>query len=416
VARRDAGEAGGVRQHAGVPRALVAILLFGGISGLPNQLIDALLGTWLTKSGWSTQDVVRAGYVTLPYALKFLWAPLVDRYVPPLFGRRRGWLVLAQTAVAIACLGMAATGPEAGRWLLVCAACAALASASIDLVVNGYACEAVPSDRLPAAAGLQVWGWRAASLCAATVVPLAVPVWGWSAAYAAGALALGLGLIAVLLAPEPTHVQAPTSLRQAVMVPLLGFHGRFGLGGFGLLLAFVVSYRLADGVAGLFITPFLANRYPVEVLSWRGVSGLVGAGIGVALAGWLATRWRPATGLWVFGLAQALSNLAYLALGQGWLSGTGGLIIAVVIDNACAAAAAAAFVGFLMRLCTSSCAATQYALLTAVAVLVPHALRELGGMSATVGWTWTWIITVLLGLPGLLLIPLVMKPARLEQP
>jgi PAT family beta-lactamase induction signal transducer AmpG len=142
------------------------------------------------------------------------------------------------------------------------------------------------------------------------------------------------------------------------------------------------------------------------------LAGLVGAGLGVALAGWTGTRWSVTTGLWVYGLAQAVSNLVYVAIDLGGLPGIGGFIVAGVIDNACAAAAATVFVGFLMARCRPGLAATQYALLITITLLPPHALRFFGGLPDRIGWSATFVATALLVVPGLLLIRRVVVQPR----
>lgn len=392
-------------------RVLPAVLLLGIASGLPNPLVGDLLATWLTKAGWTPGAVIAAGWVTLPYALKFLWAPVVDRWVPPLLGRRRGWLALTQLAVAAGLLAMAGGDPAAPTALMVLATVVAVASATQDLVVNAYTIEALPASRLAAGAGLSVWGYRLVVLALATAVPLIAARWGWGAAYAFGGALMACGAVGTWMAPEPTTVAVPTTWRESLLVPWRGFVVDLGLGGVVLLLAFVLLYRLPDGMAGLYVAPFLATQYDLNQLALKGIGGLVGAGIGVALASWLIPRIGLYRCLWWFALAQAFSNVAYVAIAHGLLPGGRGLLTAVVIDNACGALAATAFVTLLMGYCRSACAATQYALLTAIGVTGPHLLRLFKNLPDTFGWSTTFLITIIAVLPGLALLT-VIREAR----
>ena len=141
-----------------------ALLLLGFASGLPEPLVNATLATWQKKSGWSAADVLTFGWVTFPYTIKVLWAPLVDRLVPPFLGRRRGWLLLMQVAIIAGLIAMSVIDMNGSRMVLVLAALVvAFASSTQDLVVNGYTCDALPPDRLAAGAGLWVWGYRVAN-------------------------------------------------------------------------------------------------------------------------------------------------------------------------------------------------------------------------------------------------------------
>jgi MFS transporter, PAT family, beta-lactamase induction signal transducer AmpG len=391
-------------------RALTAIVLLGFASGLPNVMVDAQLATWLSKAGWDKTDVILAGWVTLPYSLKVLWAPLVDRLVPPLLGRRRGWLAMAQLAAAGGLAWMAYGDPGVPTPLIAAAVLVAVAGATQDLAANAYAIEGVSPAGLGAAAGLQTWGWRAGALGAATAVPLLAVSVGWGAAYLCAAAAMLVGAAGTLIAPEPPVGHRPISLGAAVIEPLKAIVVRDG---WIWLLAFVLFYRFSDGMASVYTSAFLAERYDLTQLSWRGIGGLAGAGLGAVIAGLAVARFGIMPCLWVFGVLQAASNLVYVAIAHGHLQGTVGLLAAVVVDNACATAAAAAFVAFLMARCTHGMAATHYALLTAIGLASPHLARLFARLPEQIGWSATFLLTVVVVVPGLALIPLV---ARQKEP
>lgn len=404
--------ASGERASALPGRVWPALALLGFSSGLPQPLVDSTLSTWLAKAGYSPAELVGIGYVTLPFALKFLWAPLVDRFVPPLLGRRRGWLLACQVVLLAGIAEMARIDAHGELGLLVLAATlVAVAGATQDLVVNGYTCDALPAQRLAAGAGLSVWGYRGAWLVSGGLALVAADRWGWSEAYGAMAALLALGLAGTLLAPDPARTApdraaTPATLRAAVIEPLQEWRATLGARGLALLLLLVLLYKLPDGLANLLAVPFQATLYDLTSLGlWRGAIGLAGAAAGVALAGWSTPRLGMLRALFLFGLLQALSNLGYVGLEQRWWSGLPGLIGVLFVENLCGALAAAAFVGYLMSFCRSSSAATQYALLSAVTLLGPHLLREpLRGLIPDLGWSGFFLLTIVAALPGLALL------------
>lgn len=383
-----------------------ALTLLGFASGLPQPLVDATFSTWLAKAGYEPAALVQVGYVTLPFTLKVLWAPLVDRFALPFLGRRRGWLLACQLVLCAGLVAMAQLDPQRGLGLVVLAAAlVALAGATQDLVVNGYTCDALPSERLAAGAGLSVWGYRGAWLVSGGLALIAADRWGWNGAYMAMALLLLLGVFGTLLAPEPErpHAAAPTTLRAALVEPLREWNATLGARGLALLLCFVLLYRLPDGIANLLAVPFQATLYDLSALGlWRGVIGLGGAAAGVALAAWATPRLGTLRALFLFGLLQALSNLGYVGLDLRWWGGLSGLVGVLFVENVCGALAAATFVGYLMSFCRSGSAATQYALLSAVTLLGPHLLRQpIAELMSRVGWSGFFLLTVLAAAPGL---------------
>jgi PAT family beta-lactamase induction signal transducer AmpG len=381
-----------------------ALALLGFACGLPQPLVDATLATWLTAAGWSAEDIVLFGWVTLPFVLKVLWAPVVDRVVPPFLGRRRGWLLLAQGAIIVGLVILAFSDPGAARWVLVLSAVlVAMAAATQDLVANGYTCDALPAERLPAGAGLWVWGYRAAMPLSSGVAVIVAGEWGWQAAYLIMAAGLVPGLIATLIAPPPLRDEAPLSWGEAVVEPVREFHRRLGGDGLLLLVGFVMCYRLPDGMANLLI-PVFQTELSTSLTNLgltRTIVGIAGAGVGAVIAAWGAIRLGVMPSLWVFGLAQALSNLGYVGLDQHWWGGTAGLVAVMSIDAVCGAAAAAVFVGYLMGFCTARTSATQYALLFAAFGVTPHLLRPLvASLHPVLGYSGFFLATVMVAVPG----------------
>lgn len=390
-----------------------ALLLLGFASGLPQPLVDATLATWLRKAGWTPEEIVQFGWVTLPFTLKVLWAPVVDRLVPPLLGRRRGWLLLAQLAIIVGLGVLAFSDPTGARWVLVVSALlVAMASATQDLVVNGYTCDALPPERLPAGAGLWVWGYRMAMPISSGLAVVIADHWGWSAAYLLMAVGLVPGVVGTLLAPPPLRDEAPLTWRQALAEPLHGFYSRLGGAGLALLVAFVMCYRLPDGMAGLFIPVFQTEQFAslTNLGLTRTVVGIAGAGLGALIAVAMVARIGVMPSLWLLGAVQALSNLGYVGLDRQWWGGITALVTVMMADATCGAAAAAVFVGYLMSFCTSRTSATQYALLFAAYGLAPHLLRPwVPAVQLQLGYGGFFLITVAVAIPGLWLLHLVSR-------
>lgn len=393
-------------------RTRTAVLLLGFASGLPADLIGGTFQSMLADAGLKPKEIGMLALVGLPLMLKPLWAPLVDRWAPPL-GRRRGWIALALLLLApsVALLGQIDPTQQLGT-LIAVAVLVAVASATLDLAINGYTCDAIDARSAAAGAGLSVWGWRAAALATSWGALALAKRCGWEVSYAVmGGCAL-LCLAVVGLAREPAARGAPpASLREAVAVPLADFWRRLGPAGLALVLAFALLYRLADSWAGNQTGAFLiAAGFDKDDIGFaRGPVALLAAGGGVLLAGWAGARLSATACLWIAGIAGAASNLGFAALDRGWLSGAVGLDAVLAAEAACGSFMSAVFIGFLMRLCTSSCAATQYALLTAVWLLGRFLTAPAGGIAQEQGWSAFFLWSAVAGLPGLALIPFVVR-------
>jgi PAT family beta-lactamase induction signal transducer AmpG len=408
--------------HVFTNRRAAALLLLGFASGFPLTLTDATLQAWLVRTGHSMKDVGLASFFAAPYLLKPLWAPLLDRYAPPLLGRRRGWLVVAQVLLALAIAAMAFCDPGTSLGPLgVAAVAVAFFSASQDIVADAYRADVLPNDERGAGAATFVTGYRVALIATGAGILLLVdpgtgPGLSWRAAYLAAAAAALLFPLISYFAPEPERRAAePETLNAAVVEPLRGFLGRAdGLA----LLAFVALFKLPDAVCSKMTLPFLLQAGVTE-----GSVGAIRQGVGVFVSiagalvgGGIVARIGLARSLWTFGILQAASNLAFLALTQPWALGPSGaptttaLAAVICVENFCGGLVAAGFVGFLMSRCDPRHSATQYALLTAVlAVTTLVAGATSGFLAEAFGWPGFFVASVLVGVPGMLLLPLAVR-------
>ena len=384
------------------------LLALGFASGLPLALTGGTLQAWATIEQVSLQEI---GFLTLvgtAYTLKFLWAPLVDRYAPPWLGRRRGWMVLMQVLLALGLLAMGSLSPGKSLWLLAFVAVfVAFCSATQDIAFDAYRSDVLRKDERGAGAALSVLGYRLAMLVSGGLALILADQWlGWGSTYLLMAALMLLVALASFWAPEPeVPVQTPRSLKQAVLEPFREFFGRPEA---VTVLVLIVLYKLGDAFAGALSTTFLiraAGYTATEVGTVNKLLGLAATIVGALAGGALMARLGLYRSLLLFGVLQAVSNLGFWAISVGphnvWLMAAG-----VGIENLCGGMGTAAFVALLMGLCNQQFSATQFALLSALSAvgrtylagpLTPQLVQ-------VAGWPVFFLLTVLIALPGLWLL------------
>jgi len=384
------------------------LLLLGFSSGLPLALTAGTLQAWATVEGVSLQDI---GFLTLvgsAYTLKFLWAPLVDRYVPPFLGRRRGWMALTQLllAISIACMALLSPAGHLGALAMV-AVVVAFLSATQDIAFDAYSTDVLHKEERGAGAAVKVLGYRLAMLVSGGLALILADSWlGWRATYFLMALLMLLCVIGTLWGPEPEHpAPPPRSLGKAVTEPLQEFFSRRGA---LTLLLLIVLYKLGDAFAGALSTTFLlrgAGFTPTEVGTVNKVLGLASTIVGVLAGGELLARLGLYRSLMLFGVLQAVSNLGYwvVAVAPHHIYTMG---VAVALENLCGGMGTAAFVALVMALCKQEFSATQFALLSALSAV---GRTYLAGpltpvLVGKLGWPNFFLVTVVIALPGLLLL------------
>ncbi|MBK9946229.1 MAG: MFS transporter [Nitrospira sp.] len=383
-------------------RRLLVMLPLGFLSGLPLALTSGTLQAWLTVEGVDLKTIGIFTLVGLPYTLKFLWAPVMDRVVPPWLGRRRGWMVLTQLCVAVALGLMALTNPKLHPgWLAAYAVLVAFLAASLDIVFDAYRTDTLQSHERGLGAAVWVNGYRIALLASgAGALALADHV-GWQMTYLAMATLMVVGVIVVLISPDPTLVAAaPKSLKEAVGAPLAEFFSRPTALGF---LAVIVFYKLGDAFASALQTAFLIGGLgfsSTEVGAAKGL-GIVATLVGAFIGGLLMTKSGLVRSLLLFGVLQAVSNLGFVVLA---LMGkhAGALTAAVVIENVTGGMGTAAFVALVMSLCDARYTATQFALLSSLEALGRVFVgRPSADLVEVMGWAQFYVLTAVAALPGL---------------
>ena len=361
-------------------RMLIALLM-GFASGLPLLLTGSVLQAWLKDGGIKLTDIGLFALVGLPYTLKFLWAPLFDRYALPRFGRRRGWLMVTQLALAaaLAALSLARPMPDHLLWIAVASLIVAFFSASQDIVVDAYRRESLSDDELGLGSALYVNGYRVGMLLAGGGGLIIADHTSFAFMYQLMAACMAACVIVTVFAPEPPLIRgAPTSLAEAFIAPLRDYITRDGA---WLALAFILLYKIGDTMASSMTTPFyLEMGYSkTEIGAVVKLFGFWATIAGGTLGGLLILRIGMARALWVFGAGQMLSTLGFVALAYAGHN-TAALAAVIAIENFTGGLGTTAFIGFMAALTDRRFTATQYALLSSL-MGVPRVF-----LAAPTGW------------------------------
>jgi PAT family beta-lactamase induction signal transducer AmpG len=385
---------------------MLAILLLGAASGLPNPLSESTMQAWLTDLGISNTKIGLLMYVALPYLLKPLWAPLLDRYTLPWLGRRRGWIVFIQLLLAVSIGSLATFG---GAHQLTAIALVLLVvvflSASQDVVIDAYRTDvARPPERGLAAAAANL-GYRAFSYGSLAVALIVADNVSWRAAFLTLAVAMGLMTIATIWAPEPDDPRGKTlpSLADSVLIPLREL---FGVPGMLALVILIVLYKVGDAFALKFFTAFMLNVGFTKTEIGLVVKAVLTTGsiVGALLGGIWMIKLGLRRAMMMFAVVQALTNLGYLllyAMGKNYVVMVG----AVALDALASGMGNIAAVALIMALCDKRFSAFQYALLSMMALLPRYTLGGPAGYIADhAGWGAYYWTSFALAIPGIALV------------
>lgn len=384
--------------------ASVTLLSFS--SGLPLGLVWIAIPDWLRSIG---VDIRVVGLITLaqaPWTFKFLWSPLMDRYVPPFLGRRRGWAFLAQIGLFATTLSLAGVGGHPDTpWVVGALALAvAFASATQDIAVDAYAVDVLRPEEQGVAVGARIAIYRAAMFIAGGLAITLAGQYSWPMVMVGLAVLYLPMLVITWFAPEPEqNIPSPTTMKEAVWYPFLGFLSRHRA---LEILAFVFFYKFADNLAQALLRPFLVDMgYNAND---RGVAlatiGLVATLAGTFIGG-IATNWMGlGTSLWVFGALQIFSNIGYVLVAN---SGVNRPLMysAMGFETLTQGLGTGAFSVLLLRMTQKRFSATQYALFSSL-FGVPRLLTGpiAGYAVAAVGWTTFFWLSMIAGIPGLVLL------------
>ena len=388
-------------------RNTLILLLLGFASGLPLALTSGTLQAWMTVENVDLKTIGIFSLVGQAYVFKFLWSPMMDRYTPSFFGRRRGWLILTQLLLVASIFAMGYLDPSKELfWLAALAVLIAFASASQDIVFDAYKTDLLPAAERGSGAAVSVLGYRLAMLVSGGLALwIADRYLGWQHMYWLMAGLMLIGVVATIMAPEPDVSEpAPRTIEIAVVAPLKDFFSRNNA---WLILLLIVMYKMGDAFAGSLSTTFLIRGVGFdagEVGLVNKTLGLLATIFGALYGGMVMQRLSLFRALMIFGILQAVSNAGYwiLAVTDKHIYSMGA---AIFFENLCGGMGTAAFVALLMTLCNKSFSATQFALLSALSAVGRVYVGPIAGWFVEAhGWPLFYLFSIAAAVPGLLLL------------
>ncbi len=384
------------------------ICIFTGFSsGLPLYILVSLLPAWLRSEGVNLKAIGLFALINLPFTWKFLWAPLFDRFTPPL-GRRRGWLIISQSLLLVSIPIFGAFNPTLDIWTIAyLATIVAFFSASQDIVLDAYRRELLIDNELGLGNAVHVNAYKIAGLIPGSLSLILADHMPWSGVFMITALFMLPGILMTLFVKEPAlKAGAPRTLRAAVVEPFKEFIGRNGLQSALLILAFIFLYKLGDSMATALATPFYLDMgfSKTEIGLIAKNAGLWPSVIGGLLGGVWMFKLGINRALWLFGAVQMLA-----ILGFAWLATVGHsllwLAVVIGVEALGVGLGTAAFVAYIAQTTHPLYTATQFALFTSLAA-VPRTFANAatGYMVENLGWFKFFILCFVLAIPGMLML------------
>ncbi|MEA2117306.1 AmpG family muropeptide MFS transporter [Halovibrio sp. HP20-50] len=418
-------------------RAPVITMLFLGFSaGLPFLLVFSTLSAWLRSDGVEVAAIGFFAWIGMLYSIKFFWAPVVDRLALPLltraFGQRRSWMLLAQTMIAAGLVGLAGVSPVGNLgWVAIFALCIAFGSATQDIAIDAYRIESADDDVQAAMASTYIIGYRGGLLAAGAGALYIAASASWDVAYLSMAALMSVGVLTVLLRPEPKRASLsiqlihepkvrafirasrgkPKMLRRlgawsigALVCPFTDFFHRYGVKAVWILV-FIAVFRISDLAMASMANPLYIDLgfSLAEIANVTNIFGIAMSITGGILGGLFVARYGIGP-LLIFGAGLVMvTNLlfAVLAVVGNQLPM---LVVTIIGDNLANGLASAVFIAFLSSLTSRAYTATQYALFSSLMTLPGKFLSGFGGLVVTAqGYPSFFVIATLLGLPAIIL-------------
>lgn len=390
-------------------RRMLICVFTGLASGMPLYVLYQLVPVWLSEGGVSLSEIGLFSLIGIPYTWKFMWAPLMDRWVPPFLGRRRGWMLVAQVALLISIGALGMLEPGRSTWVIAAlAAAVAFFSATQDVALDAYRREILMDDQeLGMGNGIHVSAYRISSLVPGSLSLILADSLPWSSVFWITAAFMFVGIVLSLVVSEPKSELPPAAgLRQAIVEPFAEYLGRRGWTGFVLVLCFMFLYKVGDNMATALSMPFYLELgfSKTEIGLVAKNAALWPAIIGGVVGGLIIVRVGINRALWLFGVLQMASILGFALLASSgavlWLLGA-----VISFEYLGVGMGTAAFTAFIARETSRTFAATQFALFTALAA-VPRTLANAstGFIVEQIGWVDFFLICTLLALPGMFLL------------
>jgi len=395
-------------------RRMLICVFTGFASGLPLYLLFNLVPAWLRSEHVDLKTIGLFALIQFPYTWKFLWSPLLDRYVLPVLGRRRGWMLLTQIGLLVVIALMGGFSPQSDlKTIAWFATLLAFLSATQDIVLDAYRRELLSDVELGLGNAVHVNAYRIAGLVPGSLSLVLADFLPWDMVFIVTALFMLPGIAMTLMVQEPHRAAPPKTLREAVVEPFHEFITRKGWNSALLILAFLFFYKLGDSMCTALATPFYLDmgfsKTQIGLIAKN--AGLWPAVIGGMLGGLWMVKIGINRALWLFGVVQVVS-----IFGFAWLASVGHhdeitsvelaqLAIVIGMEALGVGLGTVAFVAFIARSTHPAYTATQFALFTSLmAVPRTFANAATGWLVEAMGWASFFLLCALLAIPGMLLL------------
>jgi len=398
-------------ESAGAKRVLSGKMLLcvglGFTSGMPLYLVLQLIPAWLRSEQIDLKQISLLALAGLPWSWKFIWAPLVDRWQLTPLGHRRSWMLLSQIGLALLMAGMGLLSPQHQiEWIALATLFVAFLSATQDIALDAFRRELLSDEELGLGNSVHVYAYRLSSLVPGSLSLFLADHFSWSFTFAVTAAFMLVGMAVSLFATEPQHEPRPARFQDSFSLPLREFFGREGWRSAVLILLFLVFYKLGDNLATALAQPFYLDMgfsltdialIAKHAALWPSIAGGL-------LGGALMLKIGINRALWWFGWVQMFSILGYAAL--TYFQGSHWMLAAVIsVEYFGVGLGTAAFTAFIAKSTARHYAATQFALLTALATLPRSVTNAFAGhLVSALGWEHFFYFCTALAVPGMLLL------------
>ena len=388
------------------PRIL-SIAGLGFFSGLPLALTSSTLQAWFTNAGISLMNIGVLSLIGLPYALKFIWSPVLDKVTPPFWGRRRGWMGISQIVLCITLFFLAHLNPSSHANLMAQVALfIAFLSASQDIAIDAYRTDILLPHERSLGSALFIFTARISLFVSGGLALILADHMGWKMTYQWMAVIMCLSVIVTYFSPNNDNIKPPNNFTDAVIEPSKDLLRRDSI---FLILAFIVMYKIGDALALQLMSTFLLRGLGFSLtdvgIAYKTI-GFIATILGTFVGASLIERLGLFRSLLFFGIGQAFTNLLFMLLaivGKNYYV----MITSLFVESFITGMASTALLVFVTSLCNQKYSATQFACLSALFSIGRIFLGPLAALMVFhLGWANFYASSVIVCLPAILLLVL----------
>lgn len=387
-----------------VSRKMLVMFLLGFSSGLPLLLTMSTLTLWYASYNVSIQEIGLLSLIAFPYTFKFLWAPLMDRFIPPFLGRRRGWILSMQAFMILLLMIISMYNPgEHPYFIAIIGVFICFVSASQDIAINAYQADILLEKERALGSAVYVLGYRLAMFFSGTISLFIASYFNWNIAYFTMSIFMFIGILGVFLAPptEDNEKYIPISLTKTTIHSFKEFFIRLNKKSALLILFIIVFYKLGDALAFSLNSVFFLkglNFSLIDIGIAFKTNAMIFSLIGSIMGGIIINRIGLYKGFLYFSLIMALANLMYLALaliGKNYTM----MAMSVAVEYFAGGLGTSAFVALLLSLCNKSYSATQFAIFSSIDSLGRVFIGPLAGFTVeNFNWPILFLLSFMIGI------------------